>query len=289
MRFLKFLSAGIFVFTSFAALAYLLWVIEEKNQYIEEMDARIKIDSINIVSKTHENEKLILSVNSLKGAYDNIQNAFHSLSDRFLVMDQQNDSLNSRIAYLTVAMKKQRKIINDNNYQYEKKQFNQDELNSQNIAVAVNELHNRSSNKTHYRTLTDLEKAENRKAHLLADNFYVWSPDGVGTETINNKSKKLNFSFEILENTYTSKGKKDLHVQIVKPDGNVYINSSEGGFFISNGVNKPYTALIPVNYNNKTKNITFSFATEKDYQKGAYKIIVYETGTEIGNANFNMQ
>lgn len=88
---------------------------------------------------------------------------------------------------------------------------------------------------------------------------------------------------------HSAKGKKDLHVQIVKPDGNVYINSNEGGFFISNGVNKPYTAKIPVNYNNQTKSITFSFATEKDYQKGSYKVLVFENGSEIGSANFIMR
>jgi uncharacterized coiled-coil protein SlyX len=289
MRLLKFLSAGIFVFTSFTALVYLLWVINEKNQDIKAMGVRIKNDSINIAYKEQEIEKLSLAVNSLKGAYDNIQNAFHSLSDRFLLMDQHNDSLTSRIAYLTLAMKKHNENIRKEERKSQKRQKFQEEFNSQEIAAIVNEINNRNNIPTHYRTLTDLEKAENEKALLIADNFYVWSPDRTGTEVINTKSKKLNFSFEVLENTFSSKGKKDLFVQIIKPDGNVYINLNEGGFFISGGVNKPYTAKIPVQYNNQTKKITFSFSTEKDYQKGSYKVVVFESGNEIGNAHFVME
>jgi uncharacterized coiled-coil protein SlyX len=289
MRLLKFLSAGIFVFTSFAALVYLLWVINEKNQDIKAMGVRIKNDSINIAYKEQEIEKLSLAVNSLKGAYDNIQNAFHSLSDRFLVMDQHNDSLTSRIAYLTLAMKKHNENIRKEERKTKKRQKFQEEFNSQEIAAIVNEINNRNTTPTHYRTLTDLEKAENEKALLIVDNFYVWSPDRTGSEVINTKSKKLNFSFEVLENTFSNKGKKDLFVQIIKPDGNVYINLNEGGFFISGGVNKPYTAKIPVQYNNQTKKITFSFSTEKDYQKGSYKVVVFESGNEIGNAHFVME
>lgn len=289
MRFLKFLSAGLFVFTSFAALIYLLWVIDEKNEDILAQNERIRRDSINLVAKDHEIEKLSLAVNSLKGAYENIQKAFHSLSDRFSVLEQNNDSLKTRIEHLTVSvnrLNKEKKLLKNqvkkqSNYKYE----NQN-ISSQDIAGVVADLNKRKVNQSHhFRTLTDQEKEENKLALLAADNFVVNEDNGY-IDLTNLNAKKLIFKFDILENEYARKEKKELIIQIIKPDGTIFNNSKEGGFFKVGGVPQPYTTKIPIFYSNSKEEVSFSFKTEKAIQNGKYQVAVYESGKEIGRKPF---
>ncbi|GEM_PF-1427770 len=289
MRFLKFLSAGLFVFTSFAALVYLLWVIDEKNEDIVAKNERIRRDSLNLIAKDNEIEKLSLAVNSLKGAYENIQKAFHSLSDRFSAMEQNNDSLKTRIEHLTVSvnrLNKEKKQLKD---EVVKEKTMRENFNSPDIAALAADLSKRNvSVSTHYRTLTEQEKEENKMALLVADNFYIWSPDGADVSVINSNSKKLNFSFEIQENFFAQKGKRDLYIQIIKPDGTIFNNSKEGGFFILGGKHQPFTTKIPLAFNQVKEKVSFSFTTEKSFKSGTYTLSVFESGNEIGKTTFVM-
>ncbi len=286
MRFLKFLSAGVFVFTSFAALVYLLWVIDEKNEDIVAKNDRIRRDSLSLIAKDNEIEKLSLAVNSLKGAYENIQRAFHSLSDRFSAMEQNNDSLKTRIEHLTISVNRLNKEKKQLKNEVVKEKTLRENFNSPDIAALAADLNKRGgAAPTHYRTLTEQEKEEHKMALLVADNFYIWSPEDAKTKV---NSQKLNFSFEIQENFFAQKGKKELYIQITKPDGSVFNNSKEGGFFILNGKHQPFTTKIPVNYNNVKEKVSFSFTTEKSFKVGIYVLSVFESGKEIGKTTFEI-
>ena len=99
------------------------------------------------------------------------------------------------------------------------------------------------------------------------------------------KVDKLRISFEIDENRVTQSGKKDLFVSIIAPDGTpVSVQALGSGTFTTReGKELPYTQKISVDYKQSSKqNVQFDWKQNTDFQKGNYKIEVYNNGFKIG-------
>ncbi len=99
------------------------------------------------------------------------------------------------------------------------------------------------------------------------------------------KVDKLRISFEIDENRVTQSGKKDLFVSIIAPDGTpVSVQALGSGTFTTrDGKDLPYTQKISVDYKQSSKQtVQFEWKQNTDFQKGNYKIEVYNNGFKIG-------
>jgi hypothetical protein len=125
---------------------------------------------------------------------------------------------------------------------------------------------------------------------LHASNFNIAgiNEKSGGKEVSTTKAKKvdkLRISFEIDENRVTQSGKKDLFVSITAPDGTpVSVQALGSGTFTTrDGKDLPYTQKISLDYIQSSKqNVQFDWKQNTDFQKGNYKIEVYNNGFKIG-------
>lgn len=105
------------------------------------------------------------------------------------------------------------------------------------------------------------------------------------TTTTAKKVDKLRISFELDENRVTQSGKKDLFVTITAPDGTpVSVQAlGSGTFKTREGKEMPYTQKLSIDYIQSSKQpVQFDWKQNSSYQKGNYKIEVYNNGFKIG-------
>jgi hypothetical protein len=96
---------------------------------------------------------------------------------------------------------------------------------------------------------------------------------------------KLRIAFDIDENMITQSGKKDLFICITAPDGTpVTVQAlGSGTFTIKNGNTLNYTQKSTIDYIQNTKiPVKVEWKQNSDFQRGNYKIEVYNNGYKIG-------
>jgi hypothetical protein len=109
-----------------------------------------------------------------------------------------------------------------------------------------------------------------------------------GKEKITDVSKrvdKFRISFDLDENMISESGTKEIYVCITGPDGNPIAVQAlgSGTFSTRTGQEIPYTQKLDVNYTqNKRQNVSFEWKQHSDFQKGNYKIEVYNNGFKVG-------
>jgi hypothetical protein len=125
---------------------------------------------------------------------------------------------------------------------------------------------------------------------LHASNFKI---EGIkernsGKEKVTTTAKrvdKLRISFDVDENRITQSGPKDIYVSITAPDGKpVVVDALGSGTFLTrDGVNRPFTKKIQINYVQGQKQpVTVEWSQNSDFQTGNYKIEIYNNGFKIG-------
>ncbi len=125
---------------------------------------------------------------------------------------------------------------------------------------------------------------------LSAINFYISGINEVrGKEKETSTAKKvdkLRIGFELDANRIATSGKKEIFVCITAPDGTpVSVEAlGSGQFNTREEGQKFYTNKIDVDYNQGVrKPISFDWKQNSDFQKGDYKVEVYQNGFKIGS------
>ncbi|MBS1738484.1 MAG: hypothetical protein JSS98_18030 [Bacteroidetes bacterium] len=109
-----------------------------------------------------------------------------------------------------------------------------------------------------------------------------------GREKVTTTAKrvdKLRITFQIDENRITPTGPKDIYVCITAPDGKpVTVDAlGSGKFTTRDGVERPYTKKISINYVQGQKEpVQVEWSQNSDFQTGNYKIEIYNNGFKIG-------
>lgn len=134
-----------------------------------------------------------------------------------------------------------------------------------------------------------LEKKVDVASTLNADNITI-TPVKVrnnGKEKVSTVAKrvdKLKVSFDV-NNRIIQPGTTDVYVIVIGPDG-VPITTTTGEtsqFTTREEGNQAFTAKLPVDLQTATtKNVEFAFAPGGHFQKGSYKIKIYQNGFLIG-------
>ncbi|MFV0531687.1 MAG: hypothetical protein ACK5MD_09680 [Flavobacteriales bacterium] len=126
---------------------------------------------------------------------------------------------------------------------------------------------------------------------LKASNFSI---EGIkvkksGKEIETERSRrvsKLRVSFDIDENNVTPFGAKDLFICLYKPDGHLAVFNESGDGFIKDRTGKKvyYSDRLAFDYNTHDRiPITFDWEQE-DFQKGNYRIVLYQNGYKVGES-----
>ena len=132
---------------------------------------------------------------------------------------------------------------------------------------------------------------------LEASNFSI---EGIkeknsGKEKVTSTAKrvdKLRISFTLDANRITPSGSKDIYVSIIAPDGKpVQVQDLGSGTFTTrDGVQKPFTKKIQVNYVQGQKQpVKVEWSQDSKFQTGDYKIAIYNNGFEIGDGTVTLK
>jgi hypothetical protein len=96
---------------------------------------------------------------------------------------------------------------------------------------------------------------------------------------------KLRISFDLDENRITQSGNKSIYICITDPKGNpVTVEALGSGMFKTrDGQDKSFTQQLEINYTQgQRQTISIDWKQDSDYEKGDYKIEVYNNGFKIG-------
>jgi len=132
---------------------------------------------------------------------------------------------------------------------------------------------------------------------LTASNFSI---EGIkeknsGKEKVTSTAKrvdKLSISFTIDANRITPSGPKDVYVCITAPDGQpVQVEALGSGTFTTrDGIQKPFTKKIQVNYVQGQKQpVKVEWSQNSKFQTGSYKVSIYNNGFEIGDGTVTLK
>lgn len=133
----------------------------------------------------------------------------------------------------------------------------------------------------------ELEKKVDIASTLNASNIVI-TPVNVkrnGKEKVSSTAKRVDkmvVSFDVA-NRIAQPGSTDIYVLVIDPTGKPVITTETALFTTREEGDKSYTAKLPIELETaKTKNVNFSFAPGTIFQKGNYKIQIYQNGFLIG-------
>ncbi len=132
---------------------------------------------------------------------------------------------------------------------------------------------------------------------LHASNFSVLgineTDDGKEKQTTTAKRvDKLRISFDIDENRIAQSGTKNIFVCITGPDGKPLASEAlgSGKFNTRNGEQKYFTQKIDINYTQGQRlAVSIDWKQNTNFEKGDYKIEVYNNGFKIGEGISNLK
>lgn len=134
-----------------------------------------------------------------------------------------------------------------------------------------------------------LEQKVDVASTLNASNIVItpYNVKNNGREKVSTTAKrvdKLVVSFDVA-NRIVQSGSTDVYVVVMGPDGQSISSATTGMFTTREDGDKSYTAKLPVDLETaKTKNVAFTFAPGTNFQKGNYKIQIYQNGFLIGES-----
>ncbi|WP_299105773.1 hypothetical protein [uncultured Winogradskyella sp.] len=133
-----------------------------------------------------------------------------------------------------------------------------------------------------------IDKAAILKAsNLIAQSYKLKS----GKKRLTARAKRANaidVCITLNENPLTSKGDKDIYIQIVGPDGNVVSDKGEATFGDTTLI---YSKKEVINYNNQSLEVCTEIVADEDdkpFQKGYYFISVFHRNDRLGGTSIEL-
>jgi hypothetical protein len=124
---------------------------------------------------------------------------------------------------------------------------------------------------------------------LSAKNIVVDPQNKSGkSNTKVNKVTKIKVCFTIRENSVAEAGTKDVYLRIIRPD-EVVLPSGNGETFEFKSEQVIYSAKRQLEYENKDIDMCIFWDKNADLIPGAYTVILYAQGYEVGSATFTLK
>jgi septal ring factor EnvC (AmiA/AmiB activator) len=132
-----------------------------------------------------------------------------------------------------------------------------------------------------------LEKKVDVASTLNASNITITPIDVKknGRERVNSRAKrvdKLMVAFDVT-NRIAQPGPTDVYVVVIAPDGTPITTTDTNTFTTREDGDRAFTAKLPVEIETaQRKNVEFAFNPGTKFQRGSYKIMIYQNGFLIG-------
>lgn len=130
---------------------------------------------------------------------------------------------------------------------------------------------------------------------LTTQNIFVtgvkFRSNGKEKETIRvSQIKQLKVTFGLAENYVSEKGKKDIYLKVISPDGSTIYNEIAGsGTFKFQNEESLYSAKKTIEFNQEATQIAFYWDKGSEFVKGIYKAELYCEGFKIGSTEFELK
>lgn len=103
------------------------------------------------------------------------------------------------------------------------------------------------------------------------------------------KAEMIKCCFTLGENKVSEAGDKTLYMRVISPDGKVLPTSDGNNRFKFNGVEGEYSAKRDVNYQNQPLDACVFWTGGEELRTGQYIVEIYEAGSLVSKANFNLK
>ena len=115
--------------------------------------------------------------------------------------------------------------------------------------------------------------------------------NGKEKETIRvSQMELLKITFTLNENYVTDKGKKDIYLKVIGPDGATVYNQIAGsGTFKYQEVESLYSAKKDIEFNNETQQVSIYWDKGSEFSAGLYKAELFCEGFKIGSTEFELK
>jgi hypothetical protein len=171
-----------------------------------------------------------------------------------------------------------------------------DSLNTRNRALTEENVQVKeklSSAETQNQSLSKEKEILNTRVELAkvlsAKNIVVDPQNKSGkNNTKVNKVTKIKVCFTIRENSVAEAGTKDVFLRIIRPD-EVVLPAGNGETFEFKGEQVIYSAKRQLEYENKDIDMCIFWDKNADLIPGAYTVVLYAEGYEVGSATFTLK
>jgi peptidoglycan hydrolase CwlO-like protein len=260
-------------------------VIDEKSSIQSNFDASLaRLDSMTTENKGLEG-KLTASNNEIKkmkGEIRSILNKKNATASELSRAKKLIDDLNGRITTMEADIAR---LTQDNQT-----------LTADKVALTADKEKLTADLTTTTKTKDELAAKVDVASTLNATNIHVKpinvKGDGKEKETTTAKRvDKLLISFDV-DNRIATSGTTDVFVMITGPDGQVITSdvNGSGTFTTREDGEKKFTAKVPVDVETaKRKYVEFGFVPGTSFQKGNYKVQIYQNGFLIGEGTTELK
>lgn len=133
-----------------------------------------------------------------------------------------------------------------------------------------------------------IDNASTLKASNLIAQSYKLKSGKKGMTTRAKRANAIDVCITLNENPLTSKGNKDIYIQIVGPDGNVVSDKGEATFGDTTLI---FSKKEVINYKNKSLEICTEIVADEDdkpFKKGYYFISVFHRNDRLGGTSIEL-
>jgi hypothetical protein len=269
--------------------------VSKDNQKDERVAEEYNAALLRLDSVAADNSSKDATINNLKDEIASKKKEINSLMSVRNRSEKENATLKAKIAELkglTAQLESRVAELETQNKQ----------LGEENMIVKTERDQVRSelevSKTDHDKTRTEKKQLEDQVdvgSTLLANNFNITGINERrrGKEKTTSTAKrvdKLRISFDLDANRITMSGKKQLYLVVTSPDGTPVTVESSGKFTTREDGEKMYTSSMDVDYTQgERKPLMFDWKPNNDFQKGDYKVEVYQNGFKIGNGKVTLK
>ncbi|APD06798.1 hypothetical protein UJ101_01279 [Flavobacteriaceae bacterium UJ101] len=269
-------------------------VIQESEQEIAshedlKLELRILEDEFKSLQKDSDGKDVL--INAKDSLIINKQNEIKKLLSKNKLSQNEVDKAKSLIASLKgeiVSYKEQIVLLQNENSTLK---VQKDHLLVQNQGTIIQRDSVKRKLKIAKEEIVEKDSLLNTASTLKASNFAIEGikvrNSGKEVETVRSRRvNKLRVSFDIDKNEVTPFGPKDLYICLYKPNGHLAkFNESENGSITSRtGEEIYYSDQLAFNYNSRDK-IPVAFDWEQEnFEKGDYRIVLYQNGYKVGES-----
>lgn len=104
------------------------------------------------------------------------------------------------------------------------------------------------------------------------------------------KTEMIKSCFRVRKNPIAKPGMRTLYLSVIGPDNKVLSGKTAGNVAVG-GADTPYSVTREVDYQQQDTDVCVYYTANEGYefQKGNYKILVYENGNQIGSSNIALK